>query len=217
MKTMLETLHTIQSPIRSASMPPCEPDAPKCPGSRWPFLSGNVLFQIGLVLVALFIVPFISSCSDSTSPTGQGRIVIRMTDAPATYDHVNIVVHRVEIHQSGADSTTGWREVNTTATVYDLIALKNGASIVLGNAVTAVGSYTQIRMVLGAGNTVVVNGIVYPLTVPSGFQTGIKINHGFTITEAGTLELMLDFDAENSIQQTGINEYKLQPVIHVKP
>jgi len=161
---------------------------------------------------------FIFGCSDSTSPSeGQGQIKITMVDAPAGVDQVNIVVTRVEVHKSGADSSSGWVVINNNAATYDLLALRNGASVVLGNCPLDAGHYTQIRLILGSGSNIVVNGIVFSLNVPGGEQTGIKLNHEFDIQSDVVYELLLDFDAGHSIVLTGNGQYKLKPVIKVIP
>ncbi len=158
------------------------------------------------------------SCSDSASPeTGQGQIKITMVDAPAVYDQINIVVDRVEVHRSGSDSISGWFVINNNTATYDLLRLRNGASVVLGNNYLDAGNYTQIRLIIGTGSNIVVNGITFPLDVPSGEQTGIKLNHAFEIQSGVIYELMLDFDAEHSIVLTGNGQYKLKPVIRLVP
>lgn len=72
-------------------------------------------------------------------------------------------------------------------------------------------------MAAGTGSNVVVNGVTYPLEIPSGEQTGIKLNHGSVIESGLLYDLILDFDAERSIVLTGNGQYKLKPVIRVVP
>jgi len=56
----------------------------------------------------------------------------------------------------------------------------------------------------------------HELKVPSGYQTGIKIVHGFTISENQTTELILDFDASRSIVRAGTSgQWLLRPTIKV--
>jgi len=172
-----------------------------------------------VVFFSFFITTmFMISCSDSSSPeSGQGQIMITMVDAPASYDHINIAVTRVEVHKVGSDSTSGWVVINNNAATYDLLTLKNGASVVLGNSALDAGHYTQIRLILGSGSNIVVNGSVFSLDVSSGTQTGIKLNHEFDIQLGLIYELTLDFNAEHSIVLTGNGQYKLNPVIRVVP
>jgi len=171
------------------------------------------------VFVSIFATSiFFFSCSDSTSSeTEQGQIKITMVDAPAAYDQINIVVDRVEVHRSGSDSASGWFVINNNTATYNLLTLRNGASVILCDNYLDAGHYTQIRLIIGTGSNIVVDGITYPLDVPSGEQTGIKLNHEFEIQSGVIYELMLDFDAEHSIVHTGNGQYKLKPVIRLVP
>lgn len=174
----------------------------------------HLAFIAGFLTMSLSIV----SCSESTSPeTGQGQLRMIMVDAPAGYDEVNIVVTRVEVHKADADSNSGWFVINNDAATYDLLTLRNGASVILGSSSLDPGTYTQIRLIIGTGSNVVVDGNTYPLVIPSGAQTGIKLNHQFEIQSGVVYELILDFDAGRSIVLTGNDQYLLKPVIRVIP
>lgn len=140
-----------------------------------------------------------------------------LVDSPAGFDEVNIVVTRVEVHRAGSDSTSGWFVINNDTATYDLLRLRNGASVVLGNSSLDAGSYSQLRLIIGTGSNVVVDGVTYPLEIPSGDQTGVKLNHSFEIQSGSIYELLLDFDAQRSIVLTGNGQYKLKPVIRVVP
>ena len=170
--------------------------------------------------VGLTILLLLAGCSENTTDNslsaGDGRLKLYLTDAPASYDAVNVNVLRVEVHRSGMDSTSGWSVIESQPATYDLIQLRNGAMAVMGDTSLPAGSYTQIRLILGEGCTVVVDGVPHDLSVPSGPQTGIKLNTPFVI-EAGKLyELTLDFDADKSIHRTGNGQYKMSPVIRVQ-
>jgi hypothetical protein len=56
-----------------------------------------------------------------------------------------------------------------------------------------------------------------PLETPSGIQSGIKLIHQFTVNSGQRVDLLLDFDACKSVNQTGNGKYKLKPVIKVIP
>ncbi|MEJ2507668.1 MAG: DUF4382 domain-containing protein, partial [Ignavibacteriaceae bacterium] len=58
---------------------------------------------------------------------------------------------------------------------FDLLQLRNGANVLLGDAELQAGSYTQIRLIVTSENYVIVQGIKTLLTIPSGIQTGIKL------------------------------------------
>lgn len=169
--------------------------------------------------VSLFAMTiFIFGCSDSASPENeQGQIKLTLVDGPGDFDEVNIVISRVEVHKAGSDSTSGWSIINSVEETYDLLLLRNGASAVLGNSKLDAGHYSQIRLIIGTGSNIIINGEFYSLDVMSGEESGVKLNHAFDIEAGLVYELMLDFDAGHSIIQTGNGQYKLKPVIRLVP
>lgn len=111
-----------------------------------------------------------------------------------------------------ADDASRWLTVSEDCQTHDLLALQDGIATDLGLGTLPAGSYGQIRLILTEAS-IVVEGDEYPLTVPSGTQSGIKIGHGFEL-EAGSLTtLALDFDAARSIRHTRGAGYIMRPVI----
>jgi hypothetical protein len=103
-----------------------------------------------------------------------------------------------------------------SASTYDLLALRNGVFVTLGfEDVVPSGHYDQVRLILGTGSTVVVDGVSHPLVTPSALQSGIKVNGSFDVPVDGLVEVTLDFDAAQSIVVTGNGTYMLQPVIRM--
>lgn len=173
-----------------------------------------------LLFVFLFAMLVIVGCTDnSTEPTLQGKssLKVYLVDSPSTLDSVFIFVNRVEVHRSSNDSTSGWFVINDTPRSFDLMQLRNGASAVLGDTVLEPGQYSQIRLILSDGNYAVDQGVQHKLTVPSGFQTGIKLNHEFTLEPNNLYELVLDFNVNKSVHVTGNGKYMMKPVIRVTP
>jgi hypothetical protein len=59
----------------------------------------------------------------------------------------------------------------------DLLKLKNDATVLFSKAIVPEGKYNQIRLILNDPvGKVVKNGIEYSLKVPSGNQSGLKLN-----------------------------------------
>lgn len=175
------------------------------------------------IIVLSVIIGFLVlvSCSDQTtnvpSDEQNGSIRIYLVDSPSQLDSVIICVTRVEIHKSGSDSTSGWLFINDSTRYFDLLQLTNGASAVLGDTSLAPGKYTQIRLIIGDGSYVIDQGVKHDLEVPSGSQSGLKLNHQFTIESGKLYELLLDFNVDKSIVITGNGKYKLKPTIRVMP
>lgn len=130
---------------------------------------------------------------------------------------VLVKVLKVEICQ--VDS--GWIEVadfGDAGRIVDLVTLSDDATT-LGFEELAPGEYGQIRLTLAADNELVMDTeegtVTYPLRVPSGVQTGVKLTGGFTVAAVGVTRIRLDFDPGSSVHRTGAGEYLLRPAIHI--
>jgi hypothetical protein len=82
-------------------------------------------------------------------------------------DAVNLNVIGVSIKQSGDESDQGWETLRADSMDVNLLHLQNGVFTTLATGRVASGTYEQVRLKLGEGSTVVVNGVTYPITVPS--------------------------------------------------
>ncbi len=122
-----------------------------------------------------------------------------------------------------ATDDSGWIVISTDEQGFDLLKLQNGKFDLLAEASLDAGKYTQIRLKITDAldnnsepkTYVKVDGVKYPLVVPSGTRSGLKLTHPFTITGDNETVLYLDFDAEKSVNQTGSGIYKLKPTIKV--
>ncbi len=169
---------------------------------------------ITIAVVSILLALFFAGCDKTPiSLQNQGELKILMTDGPAGFDAVNIVVKEVQVNSDAH----GWMTINDSLRTFNLLSLTNGASVLLGDAILDAGHYTQIRLILDEGSNVVVAGVTYPLRIPSGLQTGIKLVHEFTLQADYTYELILDFDANRSIMRLGNGTYQMKPVIRIHP
>jgi hypothetical protein len=75
------------------------------------------------------------------------------------------------------------------------------------------GTVSQIRLILGPNNSVIVDGVVYPLSTPSADQSGLKLLVNRVFEPGVSYGILLDFDANQSIVLEGNGTYKLKPVI----
>jgi hypothetical protein len=132
-----------------------------------------------------------------------------MTDAPGNYDAVMVDVQSVEVIGSNGNTIT----LNTNNRIYNLLHLSNGVDTLLATGDLDPGTISQIRLVLGANNSVTKDGVVYPLSTPSAMQSGLKLAVNKTFAPGVTYAILLDFDASQSIVVTGNGTYQLKPVI----
>lgn len=163
-----------------------------------------------VALLGLLIVQM-ASCNKSSTTDKQALLTVRMTDAPANYDAVMVDVQGVEVTGNGGNAVM----LATTARVYNLLELSNGVNTLIASGGLNAGTFSQIRLILGSNNTVTVGGVVHSLTTPSAMQSGLKIIVNQTFEAGVEYNILLDFDASQSIVLTGNNEYQLKPVIRI--
>lgn len=156
----------------------------------------------------------ISGCNVNNSDSSTGTLEMFLTDAPATYEAVYIDIQEVQLN-TGSEQQEEWITLNSQPLRVDLLKLDNGAETLLGTAQLETGTYSQIRLILGPNNEVIDEGSSNQLTVPSGAESGYKVNLNATIVEDSTLTKIVDFDVARSIAVTGNGEYILNPVLKV--
>lgn len=163
------------------------------------------------IMHALFLSLFVlvvASC-DKENNTEKAQLSVLMTDAPAAYDAVLIDLQRVEVTGDGGNAIV----LNTNEDIYNLLDLTNGVNTLIASSDMEPGTISQIRLILGPDNSVVVDGESYPLSTPSAEQSGLKLQVHQTFEPGVSYAIMLDFDANQSIVEKGNGEYQLKPVI----
>ncbi|MEO6902339.1 MAG: DUF4382 domain-containing protein [Bacteroidia bacterium] len=150
---------------------------------------------------------------------GNSAIKIHLTDAPANYLEVNIDIKQVRMHLSDDSSNTdGWIDLPTHAGIYNLLDLQNGIdTTIVDSTIIPGGKVSQIRFILGPKCSVMTaDSVLHDLKVPSGEESGLKINVHKTIPSGQTFHLLLDFDAEKSVHEKGNGDFSMKPVIRIK-
>jgi hypothetical protein len=172
----------------------------------------------------------VAGCSDSSSlGPGQGRIAVRMTDAPFPLDEVesiDIFVVRVEVKpqattaedaaldiEDNEASSDGWIVLARPDESFDLMDLRNGVTVFLGDEDVPAGAYHSVRLILDTDQSsvtlkdgTVLTGISDPsIMFPSAGRTGIKVlfTTPIQVGDGETTDVLLDFDAEQSFVMRG--------------
>ena len=154
------------------------------------------------------------SCSEDSE---SARLAVRLTDAPAEYEAVNIDIEKVLVHQSetAGEESSGWIELEMAAGDHpiNILELTNGVDTLLAEKEMPTGKISQIRLVLGSDNSLRMGGEEHALATPSSQQSGLKLKVNAELTPGITYEIKLDFDAAKSVVSTGAGKYSLKPVI----
>ena len=187
-----------------------------------------------LWLVPVAVAAFALACSSTPStPSGASTVSVSLTDSPFTDATALLVTFNdVSVHTSGG----GWASLpfaNTTETTRtcDIKQLTNGQQDVLGTAALAAGHYTQIRLNVASAQVyftaktsgpACVAGSTMPLTDTTDTGTPVTVSSGqlilnrpFDVSSTGATSILLDFNGDGSMMQTGMGMYRMTPVITV--
>jgi len=154
-----------------------------------------------------------AGCSDGSSnganstsiAPDNGFVTLGITDAPVDdAAEVVVVVTGVEL-QRGPESTI---TINfDTPKRIDLLRYRDGASFnLLDNQAVLPGNYQWLRLRitteqnLQSGSYIKLrDGRQFPLYIPSGAETGLKLSKPFVVAQRATTRLMIDFDLRKSV------------------
>lgn len=162
---------------------------------------------LGLAVAAGILV---AGCGGGgTGGAGTGTLSVALADAPdPSITAVNVVVDRVEANVNGS-----WVPVGSTSPAFsgNLMDLAKTDTL-LGTTSLPTGHYTQVRLFVSSATVTDSTG-THTATIPSGSQTGLKVLVNYDINSNDVTTLLLDFDVNHSLTQTGAGAYMLKPVV----
>lgn len=160
-----------------------------------------------------------------------GRLSLAITDAPVD-DASSVVVQfsGVAFKRAGA-APEMVQNLTPSPRQLDLLQYQEGRAALLLDGVTLpAGDYEWIRLIVdnetGVRDSYIVltGGEECELEVPSGAESGLKLNRGFTLPADGSVALTIDFDLRKSIHappgQLGAAEactqgYLMRPTLRI--
>jgi hypothetical protein len=172
-----------------------------------------------------------ASCGDDsiTSPTGSGRLSLMIKDSPYSDAKALLVTFsEVTAHREGEGGFTKLPFGDTTATARtcDLKKLVDRQDL-LGAGPLPGGKYTMVRLVVSSATLYFDNASEGPacanaigtpagrsanLEIPSG---EVKLNRPFDVGEGGGITMLIDFDGDKSVTETGNGRFRMTPVIGI--
>jgi len=175
------------------------------------------IFTIAVIILSLI---FIQSCNNDDEDN-TARVQLKLVDLPG--DYLEVIVNIVDVQYNSGDEE-GWRSFESFegAQLVDLTDLVGGVNLVLSDEIIPAGTLKQIRLVLGDGNTLMIEGEtegegeIFPLETPSAQQSGLKLNLNEELEAGFSYTFILDWDVQKSIVKTGSDKYILKPVIRVE-
>ncbi|MDX9883693.1 MAG: DUF4382 domain-containing protein [Prolixibacteraceae bacterium] len=119
------------------------------------------------------------------------------------------------------DCDSGFVTISVDTVALNLFELRNGVTEVLANAELPVGGYDMIRLHIVGAEIILNDGAVFPLKIPGGDTSGLKIklDDPLEVRENEGTELLVDFDLSrsfivmgNSKSRKGIQGFIFKPV-----
>ena len=150
--------------------------------------------------LAILALATVAAACDPTGPQ-MGQVDVRLTDAPA-----NVASATVWVSKTYLVGEPGQFTITTTPAQYDLLALQNGVTALLGSALIPVGDYEQLRLVVDSARITLAAGFTFSdgttmktMNVPSGMEWGIKVNFAGPVhVDPGHTTVTVDFDVSQS-------------------
>jgi hypothetical protein len=177
-------------------------------------------------LAALTGLLALTSCDSSTSG-GMGTVRLSLASsgtssmltaaALTSFDDVTsatVTITRAELMPGHVEIDLGASEVT-----FDLLDLEGDVTVLLGTA-PALGEYEQLRLFVSEASVTLASGSTFDLRVPSGAQTGIKVNFAgpIEVGPGATVDLLAVFDVNQSFVFQGPPDaprsVSFKPVIH---
>lgn len=170
---------------------------------------------IHFLLAATLITGSFLACSKEKDKAGTTNLAIHLTDNPYDASEVNVDIAQVRVRLANAPDSGEWIDLDTRAGIYNLLDYQHDVDTLIAHTTLPTGTLTEIRFVLGSNNSIRIDDTLYPLTIPSGSESGLKIKLNKAL-RSGLDSVIVDFDAALSILQEGTGDYKLKPVIKIK-
>ncbi len=177
--------------------------------------------RLGAVLLfsnwlAVSFALLLSSCGGGGSSAGGGGGSLSLSITDAAVDsalQVVVVFTGVQIQPSeGARIDIDY----SVPKQIDLLALSGGETeLLLEGQSLPVGRYNWIRLEVDeTAGYIDVGAGEEELRIPSGANTGLKLNRGFTVQENGATAFTIDFDLRKSVTLSA-GGYKLRPTLRI--
>lgn len=164
------------------------------------------------ILFFLFVLLIVYLCSCSKKEAESGTLNISLTDAPGDFQSVKLDIRQVKIHSNYSHPEADWIEMTTRHGIYDMISLSNGTDTLLAYDELPAGAFHKMKIEVGNGNSVTVNGGTFPLQVPGN---KIEIDASTNIRNEEENHLLVDIDVRASIVTDSAGNYILRPAVRV--
>ena len=165
------------------------------------------------LIFAIFLINALVACGGSNNSTYSGSLSLGITDGPIEIaDVVSVSFTAVEVH--GPETILFEFEEAQTINLLDYQG--NERLMLLDGEELPTGNYQWLRLIVNDDASYIeIEGEQYPLLIPSGAETGLKLNQNFVVASGATSDFTIDFDLRKSIHQEGNGDYTLRPTLRI--
>lgn len=183
-----------------------------------------------IAVLAVAAAAFAACGGDSVmSPSGSGRLSLMIKDSPYTEAKALLVTFsEVTAHRDGEGGFTKlpFGETAATSRTCDLKKLVDRQDL-LGVGQLPGGHYTMVRLIVSSATLYFDNASEGPacsnaITPPAGRSASVeipsgevKLNRQFEVAEGAGTTMLIDFDGDRSVVETGNGRFRMTPVIGV--
>lgn len=171
-------------------------------------LLNRVTLSSAFLVLCYGVLLLLSACSsngDSTSDSASGKASLSITDAPVD-DATSVVIQFSGVTFKPVGAAQEVVANFGAPRQLDLLQYQDGRSaLLLDNVVLPAGDYEWIRLTVDNQPNVrdsyltQTTGGECELRVPSGAESGLKLNRGFSLPANGAIALTIDFDLRKSL------------------
>ena len=171
-------------------------------------VNGFDRFAVAPRSLAVVLLGLLAACGDTdstTSTTSTGLLDVAVTDAPIDEAaEVLIVFDGIELKPLGADPVVIDLE---PAQRLNLLQYRDGETFnLLNQARVQAQQYEWLRLRIRTQQNLqdgsyirLRDGRQFPLFIPSGAESGLKLIRSFTVAQGGVTRLLIDFDLRKSL------------------
>ncbi|MDB5229502.1 MAG: hypothetical protein JWN76_307 [Chitinophagaceae bacterium] len=186
----------------------------------------NVRFPLLKLALFVFFASVITvACRKNNADSGDKSVSVFLTDDPSlVFDNVYLDIQKVEIKAEDSlelkdekehegdhdakdekgDQSGGWINLNIKPGTYDILKFRNGLDTLFATGTfSSLKSIKRARITLGNNNSVVFNGVTFPLVAKKNIVV-VKLDESVTqLNGVDQVKIWLDFDAGRSISKRG--------------
>jgi hypothetical protein len=183
---------------------------------------------VAVVAIGLIIAVAAACGGGSNGPSGMGSLNVMLKDSPYS-DVKSLLVTFSDVSVHRDDQTQdSWTKLpfasSATARTCDLKKLVTSQDI-LGVGALPAGHYTHVRLTVRSAalyfdNSATGSACADTIAAPAGHSASIdvpsgvvKLNREFTLSTGGATTILLDFDGDKSVTQTGNGRYLMSPPV----